>query len=174
MYCITKKTLFKMRKNTLFILALAGYCSAFLFSCQHDNSELDISSIKEIFATPNSVAQGGTITLTVDVDPVGSPNFQWNASFGVLSDPLNDTTDWKAPDQAGIYVLSLVVTDDLGTNVGTINVGVDVYIPEVSPSYVGTANCTQCHSEISAEWSDTGPLSDGIASAYPGSGYRPV
>jgi len=145
-----------MKKNILLIAAIIGYCSAYMLSCQHDDSELDISSIKQINATPNSIPQGGTVDLTVDIDPIGTATFLWNSSMGSFSDAQNDSTTWTAPDAPGIYVISLVVTDDVGTNVGTVNIGVDVYIPEVSPSYVGTDNCTQCHSEITDTWHDTG------------------
>ena len=123
-----------MKKNILLIAAIIGYCSAYLLSCEHDDDGLNISSIKSVVATPNSISQGGTLTLTIDADPEGTASILWNSAKGSFSDAQNDTTQWIAPDEPGIYVLSVVLTDDLGSSVATVNVGVDVYIPEDSPS----------------------------------------
>ena len=144
-----------MKKNLLLIAAIIGYFSAYLLSCEHDDKGLDATSIKSITATPTSISQGGTLTLTIESEPVGTATFLWNSALGEFSDPQNDTTEWKAPAEPGIYVISVVVTDDLGTNVGSVNVGVDVYIPEESPSYVGLSNCAQCHQEVTHEWEGT-------------------
>ena len=130
-------------------------CFLLIGACTHDNQELVLTSIKTITSTPNAISQGGTLTLSVTVDAVGSTSFLWNAATGAFSDPQNDTTQWTAPDVPGTYIISVVVTDDIGSEVGSIEVPVDVYLPTVSPSFVGINNCAQCHSGITDQWNGT-------------------
>lgn len=145
-----------MKRKQIYIGAAFMYLAALLTtSCEHSDQEVRVSSISGIAVSPGTVAQGGTVELIVTTVAVGDPTFLWSTSIGVLSDPQNDTTDWTAPDSPGAYVISVVVTDDLGTSVETVNVAVDTYIPAVDPHYLGVTNCVQCHSSMVSEWKET-------------------
>lgn len=134
------------------LIILASFLA---FSCTHDDEVPRLTTISGITATPTSVSQGGTIELVVSIDAEGFASILWYSSQGELSDPQNDTTSWVAPDSPGVYTVSVVVTDDFGSHVGTIDVGVDTYVSTESPHYRGASSCTQCHSERVSVWSNT-------------------
>ena len=122
---------------------------------------VDIISVDEIYATPDNITQGETITLTADVtaeDIVGPLTYEWFSKDGTFNNAEGDTVTWKAPDDAGAYEISVHVTDNVYIGIGTITVGVGMYAPTVTPYYVGgQGNACGCHANDQvAEWKETG------------------
>lgn len=124
----------------------------------HDTVYVNIISVDSIYATPENIAQGGTITLTAEASTLQSDQdytFAWFASAGTLSSETGDTVTWKAPDEPGIYTITVHATDGTFIGIGATNVGVEMYIPTETPYFLGDAACSGCHSEKHAEWAGT-------------------
>lgn len=113
-------------------------------------------TIVSITATPSATTEGGTVTVIVNATGTGTLTYLWASGKGEFDDTGSDTVNWTAPDETGMYVLSVIVSDDEGTDVGTINLGVNMYAPAVSPYYLGSDNCAQCHVGNTNGWSGTG------------------
>ena len=122
-----------MKNKQLIFGATIFFVALLTISCKHDDQIIQTSNIANIVASPATIIQGGTTQLIVVTQAQGTTGILWSSSDGELESPQNDTTNWKAPDSPGNYVISVIVTDDLGNSVGTVNVGVDVYVPAVSP-----------------------------------------
>jgi hypothetical protein len=156
-------------KIFLFLPLLAVFI--FYWSCEKEKQVMVPKSEHETFtliivaadalSNPDSVTQGSTIKLTVDVSNLPRKNnltFDWSATGGKFDQEEGDTVSWKAPDDPGAYTVT-AHADDGGTNVykGTRTIGVGMYAPTLSPYYVGASGCLPCHSHASiySEWEET-------------------
>ncbi len=98
-----------------------------------------------------TVDTGNKVAVTADATAGGGPlTFAWSAAAGRFSDPSGASTTWTAPDEAGTFSLSCVVSDGTDAGIGAANVVVDTYLPTDSPSYRGAQICAGCHAEDSA------------------------
>ncbi|GAB4338453.1 MAG: hypothetical protein Kow0037_22480 [Calditrichia bacterium] len=124
----------------------------------HDTLVVQIISVDTIFANPDSISQGGSIQLTAQVStlPIAGEDlmFFWDAEAGTFNTDRGDTVIWKAPDEAGVYKVSVHVTDGEYIAIGKRNIGVGVYAASITPYYVGGDGCV-CHSGKQAEWANT-------------------
>jgi predicted CXXCH cytochrome family protein len=99
-------------------------------------------------AAPDSVDTGMKVVVQAIVEraPAGAGlEFGWLADAGSFSDSRDDSTGWTAPDNPGVYGLSVVVTDGDNVAIGKANVAVAVYAPAVQPFYLGVSSCSVCH-----------------------------
>jgi hypothetical protein len=115
-------------------------------------------TVDAINANPDSIAQGGSITLTATVTKdasVGDITLSWFADAGTLDKTQGDTVTWKSPDDEGTYKVSVHASD--GTNIGTGSrlIGVGMYAATVEPYHVGYEACV-CHSATQGTWAETG------------------
>jgi len=126
-----------------------------------DTIEVNIISVDAVYATPDSIAQGGKITLTANVTvlppaQVGNLTYTWFATAGTFNTTTGDTVVWKAPDDPAAYEVTVHVTDGEYIGLGKAMVGVGMYAPYVTPYYVGNSVCAGCHSGTYGDWSETG------------------
>jgi len=131
----------------------------------HDTTFVHIISVDDINATPDSIAVGGTITLTADVSlngTTGDLTYDWKATAGKFDSATGDTVIWRAPDEAGSYTITVHVSDGANIGIGSRLVGVGMYAPTVTPYYVGQEECAGCHGkasgssyDISEAWAQT-------------------
>ncbi|OGB60396.1 MAG: hypothetical protein A2Y94_08365 [Caldithrix sp. RBG_13_44_9] len=119
-------------------------------------------TIEGIDADPDSITQGGTITLTVNVtkeSSVGDLTFSWTAEDGELHETEGDTVTWTSPDEEGAYKIEVTATDGEYAGVGNRVIGVGMYAPTVQPYYVGGngAGCSggTCHGTTVDAWAQT-------------------
>ncbi len=108
----------------------------------------------------DNIIQGNTVTLsavdsTVDMTP-GNLTFNWFSSDGDMIEAEGDTVQWRAPDAAGTYTVTVHATDGTNIGIGTINLGVEVFAATADPYFVGDGACAPCHSSTHAAWSETG------------------
>ncbi|GAB4366027.1 MAG: hypothetical protein Kow0042_05640 [Calditrichia bacterium] len=126
----------------------------------HDTIEVQIISVDTLVANPDSITQGGTIQLTAQVStlPMAGDSllFFWNSAAGTFDNDRADTVNWKAPDDAGTYRVTVHVTDGEYIAIGSRNIGVGMYAATVTPYYVGDAACTTCHNTTHTTWEMTG------------------
>ncbi|HZM14357.1 MAG TPA: cytochrome c3 family protein [Candidatus Krumholzibacteria bacterium] len=99
-------------------------------------------------ATPTSVDTG--VKVAVEAHLVHAPagatlRFGWLADAGTFSSGAADSTAWTAPDNPGVYTLSVVVTDGKNAGIGTVDVAVATYLPADHPYYKGATSCSVCH-----------------------------
>lgn len=83
--------------------------------------------ITSLAANPPSVRPGQRIGVTIEAySPAGRPlTISWSSSAGVLSATTGRIVYWTAPDQAGVYVVAVSVTDGAGgQGVGSVQVTV--------------------------------------------------
>jgi hypothetical protein len=160
------------RLLAVFVVLVAFFSIFFLASCEkevekivtetvHDTVNVPIMmiTIEGIDADPDSITQGGTITLTVKVtkEPgVGNLTFTWTAEAGELHETEGDTVTWKSPDEEGAYKIMVTATDGEYANVASRIIGVGMYAPTVEPYYVGVqgGGCG-CHSNTVNDWAQT-------------------
>jgi hypothetical protein len=96
-----------------------------------------------------------------DAGTVGTLTYEWFAAGGSFSDERASSTRWTAPDEPGLYALSVLVSDGRRSGIGSGEVNVEKYEPTEDPHYVGAVVCSGCHSsdEISGDqfnpWSET-------------------
>lgn len=117
-----------------------------------------------VTAAPATALTGGTILVhatVADRANLGPLTFTWSASGGRFLSASAESTTWIAPDNAGSYPLSVVVTDGEKAGIGTANALVDTYLPTVTPFYRGASYCATCHDggpggEEYAAWSHSG------------------
>src|SRR6188508_3320694 len=64
-------------------------------------------------ASSDSTSAGGVVTLVATATSSGaSPlTYGWSAPAGVFSSVTDDTTRWTAPEAAGFYDISVIVSD---------------------------------------------------------------
>lgn len=114
--------------------------------------------ITAVFAVPDSIGTGETTTLIVNAyDPNGDAiTYQWTTTTGTLESPTAATTQYTA-DSIGVFTVSVVVSDGQRTANGAVMVGINHYVPAVTPSYLGNdvTNCNPCHAATIESWSST-------------------
>jgi hypothetical protein len=127
-----------------------------------DTVALQIISVDEVYANPDSIAQGGSVMLTADVShsqPLeGSLTYSWFADGGTFDATDADTVTWMAPGDVGSYTISVHVTDGVHIGIGVRRIGVGMYAPTVTPYYVGGPSCA-CHEAANglvSKWEQTG------------------
>jgi hypothetical protein len=166
---------FSFNKIVAFLLPLFFVGLIFMSSCEEkekivteivtDTVEVEvvveIISVDEIYADPDSIAQGGSITLTADVtadEMAGELKYHWFADAGSFDKTEGDTVTWKAPDDPGVYEVRVHVTDNVFIAIGNEPIGVGMYAPTVTPYFVGGQGdaCASCHSGAVALWEETG------------------
>ena len=107
---------------------------------------------------PESLDTGGRTSIQVIVQraPTGADlRYGWLADAGTFADATTDSTTWTAPDNPGVYGLSVVVTDGDNVAIAQKNVAVATYMPADSPFYKGATSCSVCHNGGSGgtQWS---------------------
>ena len=114
--------------------------------------------ISAVYAVPDSIGTSESTTLIANAyDPNGDPlTYQWSASSGTLATPTAATTHWTA-DSIGVFTITVTVSDGQRTANGSVMVGVNHYVPAVTPSYLGSdaQNCAPCHQSTIDSWSGT-------------------
>lgn len=93
------------------------------------------------------IPAGHTVVLraTVQAQTTGTLTHEWAATGGEFRTTSPDSAVWTAPDDPGLYRVSLVVSDGSAVGLGKIDVPVASYVPEDSPYYVGKSACALCH-----------------------------
>jgi len=116
--------------------------------------------VTAVVAAPDSIGTSQYTTLFVQAyDPNGDEmTYAWTATAGTLSSANTAVTTWTAPATLGLYEVSVTVTDDDGSDNGSVTVGVNVYVPSVFPSYLGDNgnSCGHCHAGTYEGWMETG------------------
>ncbi len=126
----------------------------------HDTVVVSIISVDEIFTIPDSVTEGASVRLTASVTlrpeaNAGALKYAWFADGGSFDNAQGDTVTWKAPDEPGVYNISVHVTDGQFIGIGARQVGVAMYVPTVTPFFLGGSACATCHQGKSTEWAGT-------------------
>ena len=97
-------------------LSLVAGCS--------DDSKTIIESgiVVDVSVDSATVDTGNKVTVTADATAGGgSLTFAWSAAAGHFSDPSEASTTWTAPDEAGTFSLSCVVSDGTDAGIGAAN-----------------------------------------------------
>ena len=123
---------------------------AFLSGCGDEETKIvtpEAAITVSVSAAPDSLDTGQTVTVTphVQSDASGPFTYSWMAEGGTFKNAKDDTTVWTAPDEPGIYTLSVVVTNGDDVGIGGAMVAVATYMPAVTPFYRGAAYCATCH-----------------------------
>lgn len=116
-------------------------------------------TVDDIEVDPDSIAVGGSITLTAQTNKqegVGNLTLYWFSSAGKFNKESGDTVVWKAPDDAGTYVITVHATDGNYIGIGKRNIGVGMYAATADVFYVGASTCVTCHNAIHQLCSATG------------------
>ncbi len=124
-----------------------------------DTVTVNIISVDSIYALADSVTEGATIQFTANTTlqaGAGALTFKWFASGGEFHAAEGDTVEWTAPDEPGVYIVSVHATDGTNIGIGTRQVGVAMYIPTVTPFFLGDVSCINCHSSQHSDWAETG------------------
>ena len=161
----------KMKRNTLhpalFIIAGLLVAGLAFIGCEGDQGPAGPSGtnpdmppiITVVVAAPDSVGTGESTTLFVSAyDPNGDAmTYAWTATAGTLSTPTAPVTNYTPPSGIGLYEISVTVTDNDGSVSGIVRVGVNTYVPSVTPSFLGdNANrCSHCHEAKVSGWEGT-------------------
>jgi hypothetical protein len=133
------------------ILGAALGATVFLNGCDDEETTIFVPEpviTAAISASEDSTASGGVVTLVATAETSGDAplSFSWSADQGSFSTTTEDTTRWTAPESPGIYEVSVVVTDGQNVAIATHTLGVETYVPAVTPFYRGAAYCQGCHS----------------------------
>ena len=115
-------------------------------------------TVDNIDINPDSIAVGGSISLTAETSKeagVGNLTLYWFANAGTFNKASGDTVVWKAPDDAGTYVITVHATDGNNIGIGKRNIGVGMYAATADVFYVGATACVTCHNAIHQDWSAT-------------------
>lgn len=143
----------KLRGGLKVLAAL--FAATALAACGDDGDNITVLPDTNIPVTATASAtttdSGHKVDVNVTATGSGGPlTFEWSAPAGRFGNPSLAATSWTAPDDAGTYSLSVVVSD--GTRVGLASVNVDVkkYVPAEKPSYVGAQICSGCHAQDDA------------------------
>ncbi len=125
-----------------------------------DTVAVSIISVDSIFVAADSVTEGASVELTASVSfngDTGPLNYSWFTTDGVfIGESENDTVTWKAPDEAGAYMVSVHITDGDNIGIGSRFIGVGMYVPSASPFFLGDVNCMTCHGDQHVAWEETG------------------
>lgn len=158
---------FKRLNPALFLFASLLTVGVAFIGCEGDQGPAGPSGlnpdmppvITAVVAAPDSVGTGESTTLFVSAyDPNGDAmTYLWSANDGTLSNPTSAVTNYTPPTGIGIYTITVTVTDNDGSTSGTVNVGVNMYVPSVFPSYLGdnVNRCSHCHEAKVSGWEGT-------------------
>lgn len=138
------------RRSFALITAVVLVGFAWLWGCGEEETKIVTpeAAIKvTVSVTSGTLNTGGRDTVAVTLDTVlpGPFSYAWKANGGAFVDASAESTTWIAPDDAGAYRLSVVVTDGEDVGIGMTDVGVGQYLPTDSPFYVGASYCMTCH-----------------------------
>ena len=120
-----------------------------------DTMYLEVIRVDSPYATLSNITQGKTVQLTVKATKaafVGNLTFYWFADSGHLDQTEGDTVSWKAPDNAGVFKITVHATDGEYIGIGEGLIGVGMYAPTRTPYFVGGPSC-YCHPEKVSAWS---------------------
>ena len=129
----------------------AGFLLAALFvGCGTEKTVIEpaVPAITVVVtATPNTLDTGGRVVVKAQATSAmaGTFSYAWSSAAGVFANAKSDSTVWTAPDDPGVYSLSVIVTDGKDVGTGSQNVGVAVYLPAETPFYRGATWCATCH-----------------------------
>lgn len=126
---------------------------------EKDTILVNIISVDSIYANPDSITQGRSVTLSAQITKraqAGNITLIWRATGGSFDDETADTVTWTSPDDPGVYTISVHATDGQFIGIGTRLIGVGMYAPTVTPYYLGDESCSGCHSGVHSEWLMTG------------------
>ncbi|MDC1416341.1 PKD domain-containing protein [bacterium] len=110
--------------NKIFLLFLG----LIMFGCTHNYEPV----ISQILADPNPASEGSSVTFICNASDDDdssalkneSLNYTWYAAVGeIVSENLDNTATWIAPNEPGNYSISCRVSDESdGVDIGTIEV----------------------------------------------------
>ena len=102
-------------------------------------------------AATESIPIGHKVDVSADAAGAGGAlTFEWSAGSGRFAAEDAVATTWTAPDDPGIYSLSVVVSDGVRVGIDSVNVEVTAYEPSDSPAYRGAVICSGCHAQDDA------------------------
>jgi hypothetical protein len=125
---------------------------------EKDTVFVSIIAVDAINASMDSVTQGLPIVLTVQITKgaqAGDVTINWFATGGSFNTQTGDTVTWTAPDDPGVYTISAHATDGEFIGYGARMVGVGMYVPTVTPYFLGDEACSQCHQGTHDDWALT-------------------
>lgn len=116
--------------------------------------------ITALFAIPDSIGTHQTTQLVVAAyDPNGDTlSYHWVAPVGAFSSSTIPNPIWTATDSMGLFSFTVHVIAGGDTTTGTLLVGVNTYVPSVTPYYLGNnaTTCGHCHESTVSGWMATG------------------
>jgi len=139
-------------------VAALAISSIALMGCEESTgSGNKAPEIVSMTADSTSVSRGASaILIAVVTDADGDAiEYKWEAASGTFSSTDNDTVTWTAGETVEIVTISLEVNDGLNITTGTLDIGVETYVPAVQPYFVGASTCQSCHSATYTTWSET-------------------
>ncbi len=136
----------------LLLAALAATAVVVVSGCEDDDEIVvpEAAITVTIAASSDTLRSGGTVTLIATATTSGTPGtleYRWSSSSGSFSSTSDDTTQWTGPETPGLYDVACIVTDGKDAGIGTKTLGVDTYLPAVSPFYRGAVYCRTCHED---------------------------
>lgn len=151
------------------LLRVAGalLAAAVFSACGDDGDDVTVLPDTNIpvnaSAATMSIPTGHKVDVSADATgPGGSLRYEWSAPAGRFGAAAAPSTQWTAPDEPGIYSLSVIVTDGARVGLDSVNVEVTQYVPTDMPSYRGAVICSGCHAQDGApggnqyeSWSQT-------------------
>ncbi len=144
-----------MKRMMMMLLALVALNLSFV-GCGDDDDDGPVGvadpAIKvTITATPSTTDTGMKVAVSAaavvsDPSKLDGLVYQWLSAAGSFSDASAESTSWTAPDSAGLFTVTVTVTngDDVGIDTKDIIVG--AYVALTDPFYRGaSAYCVNCH-----------------------------
>lgn len=95
--------------------------------------------------TGNQIQVSATAGGGGDAGISGSLSYEWFAAGGRFTNANAAETGWTAPDETGVFTVSVLISDGVRAGIGSVNITVDQYEPTVEPHYVGAVVCSGCH-----------------------------
>jgi hypothetical protein len=145
-----------LRSRPTWVLPAVALIAFTFGGCGEEESKVttpEPAIVVTLTATPDSLDTGGKVSVeaTLDTEGVGPFVYRWHATGGRFSAADAESTGWTAPDDPGLYTLSVMVTDGHDAGFATADIGVGAYVPADSPFYRGAAYCAVCHNESEEE-----------------------
>ncbi len=140
----------------------------FMWSCEDPNEAPEVSVIT---VSNDAPVVGETITLTASATDAEDDalTVSWTASHGSLADNNLDAVEWTAPGEPVVATITVTYSDGTDESSATVDVNVGG-MPELA--YVNSATCGECHTDIYADFVDSGHpykfnIVNGAAPTYP-------
>lgn len=115
--------------------------------------------ITALVAIPDSIGTNQTTQFFVAAyDPNGDAlSYHWIVPVGTLSSATVASPVWTATDSMGLFTVTVHVIAGGDTTAGTLLVGVNTYVPSVTPYYLGNNDmtCSHCHEGKVNGWMTT-------------------